>query len=435
MASLYKKPVIMRDPKTGERVKTKSKKWWGRYTDSLSCEKRVPLATDKMVAQSMLQELVHKVERQKAGLDDPVEMQLARPIAEHVADFEKYLAAKDVTERHIDESLTHIRKMIAAGNLRNAAGIAAADVTKFLGQLRAKGRSAQTYNHYLKSIKHFTRWLQRERRIVRNPIAHLSRLNVRTDRRHDRRALSQEEFQGLLKTAHDGPPIEGICGRDREIIYLIAAWTGFRKGEIGSLTIGSFNLDSEVCTATVPAAFSKRRREDTQILHPYLVEKLRSWLKQRGEVEADELLFPISSRAGVACNRDDGSSYYRRHGSSKSKAPPVPERKTYAMMREDLAAARRVWIADAEGDKEEYRRRQRSDFLTYCNHAGLYADFHSLRHTFVTNLCKADISPKTAQTLARHSDIRLTMDVYTHVDREEQIAAIHSLPTPEDDAA
>ncbi len=62
------------------------------------------------------------------------------------------------------------------------------------------------------------------------------------------------------------------------MIYQIAAWTGFRKGEIGSLTIGSFDLDSQACTATVPAAFSKRRREDIQILHPYLVEKLRSWL-------------------------------------------------------------------------------------------------------------------------------------------------------------
>ena len=435
MASIYKKPVIMKDPKTGKKVKTKSKKWWGRYTDSLGCEKRVPLATDKTVAQTMLKELVHKVERQKAGLEDPAEAQLARPITEHVADFEKYLTARDVTEGHVVESLVHIRKMIAAGSWRNVAGIAAADVSEFIGQLRAKGRSAQTCNHYLKSIKHFTRWLLRERRTVRNPLAHLSRMNVRTDQRHGRRALSQDEFQRLVKIAHDGPPIEHISGRDREMIYEIAAWTGFRKGEIGSLTIGSFDLDSEVCTATVTAAFSKRRREDTQILHPYLVEKLRSWLEQRGEVEPDELLFPISSRAGVTCKRSDGSTYYCRRGSVKSKAPKVPERKTYVMMREDLTAARRVWIAEAEDDKAEYRRRERSDFLTYCNHAGRFADFHSLRHTFVTNLCKADISPKTAQTLARHSDIRLTMDVYTHVDREEQIAAIHSLPTPEEDAA
>jgi len=79
--------------------------------------------------------------------------------------------------------------------------------------------------------------------------------------------------------------------------------------------------------------------------------------------------------------------------------------------------------------------RRRPGIRGYCNHAGLYADFHSNRHTFITNLCRADISPKTAQTLARHSDIRLTMDVYTHVDREEQIDAIRKLRAPGDDAA
>ena len=441
MASLYKKPIVVRDPKTGERTKKKSKKWWGRYTDAMDREKRVPLATDRRAAQAMLQELVQKVERQRAGLDDPAEEQMRRPIAEHLADFEAYLRSKDVTEGHLRETLTHLRKMIAAGRWRIVGDIGPTDVTRFLGDLRAKGRSAQTYNHYLKSIKHFTRWLERERRILRNPIAHLSRLNVKTDRRHDRRALSNDEFQRLVQAAQSGPPIEGMCGSDRAMIYLIAAWTGFRKGEIGSLTIGSFDLDAEVPIATVAAAFSKRRREDTQILHPYLVEKLKAWLEARGDVEPDELLFPISARCGVAVTRDDGTIWYRRHEAGRPKKtagkslPPVPERKTYVMMRQDLAAARRVWIAEAKGDAKEHRRRQRDDFLAYRNHAGLYADFHSNRHTFITNLCRADISPKTAQTLARHSDIRLTMDVYTHVDRDEQVAAIHSLPAPRDGVA
>jgi integrase len=57
------------------------------------------------------------------------------------------------------------------------------------------------------------------------------------------------------------------------------------------------------------------------------------------------------------------------------------------------------------------------------------------RHTFITNLCRADISPKAAQILARHSDIQLTMDVYTHVDREAQIDAIRKLKAPEEGAA
>jgi len=97
------------------------------------------------------------------------------------------------------------------------------------------------------------------------------------------------------------------------------------------------------------------------------------------------------------------------------------------MMMQDPAAARAIWIADAANEKER-RQREASDFLKYQDSQGRFADFHSLRHTFVTNLCKADISPKTAQTLARHSDIRLTMNTYTHVDEQEQADAIQRLP-------
>jgi len=43
-------------------------------------------------------------------------------------------------------------------------------------------------------------------------------------------------------------------------------------------------------------------------------------------------------------------------------------------------------------------------------------------------ISKETITPKTAQILARHSDIRLTLNIYTHVDQEEQIAAINALP-------
>ncbi len=50
-----------------------------------------------------------------------------------------------------------------------------------------------------------------------------------------------------------------------------------------------------------------------------------------------------------------------------------------------------------------------------------------MRHTFVTNLCRANVAPKTAQALARHSDIRLTMNTYSHVGQQEQAAAIGML--------
>ncbi|MBI3466436.1 MAG: hypothetical protein HY000_25770 [Planctomycetes bacterium] len=50
-----------------------------------------------------------------------------------------------------------------------------------------------------------------------------------TDRRHDRRPLSPEEFQRLIDAASGGPAIEAIPGSDRAMMYVLAAWTGFRK--------------------------------------------------------------------------------------------------------------------------------------------------------------------------------------------------------------
>ena len=67
----------------------------------------------------------------------------------------------------------------------------------------------------------------------------------------------------------------------------------------------------------------------------------------------------------------------------------------------------------------------------YQDSAGKFADFHSNRHTFITNLEHAGVSPRTAQTLARHCDIRLTMGVYTHIGLHDQRTAIELLPPPE----
>src|SRR5262249_6364922 len=54
---------------------------------------------------------------------------------------------------------------------------------------------------------------------------------------------------------------------------------------------------------------------------------------------------------------------------------------------------------------------------------------HSLRHSFITMLERAGVSPKTAQELARHSDIRLTMQRYTHKALHDLGAAVEAFPS------
>ena len=78
------------------------------------------------------------------------------------------------------------------------------------------------------------------------------------------------------------------------------------------------------------------------------------------------------------------------------------------------------------------RRRKRnatkSSFLASRDDHGRVVDFHSLRNTFITNLSLSGVQPKAAQTLARHSDINLTMNTYTMLRVLDQAAAVEALP-------
>ncbi len=104
----------------------------------------------------------------------------------------------------------------------------------------------------------------------------------------------------------------------------------------------------------------------------------------------------------------------------------LPE-KTAKMLRNDLLDARKAWISESKTHSER-ERRERSGFLVHRDSSGRVADFHALRHTFISNLAQGGVHPKDAQALARHSTIRLTMDRYTHVARGKLAAALEALP-------
>jgi len=63
-----------------------------------------------------------------------------------------------------------------------------------------------------------------------------------------------------------------------------------------------------------------------------------------------------------------------------------------------------------------------------CFLGGRYVDFHSLRHTTGTLLAASGVHPKVAQTLMRHSDINLTLSLYTHTLTGQEVKAVESLP-------
>jgi integrase len=59
----------------------------------------------------------------------------------------------------------------------------------------------------------------------------------------------------------------------------------------------------------------------------------------------------------------------------------------------------------------------RREFQPLLERAGLTDEgftIHSLRHTFATTLADKGVCPSTAQKMLGHSDIRMTLAIYTH---------------------
>lgn len=405
MASLYKKPIVTRDPKTGRRVKSKTKKWWGRYRDVSGREKRVPLAIDRSASQAMLNELVRLAERERAGLIEPTDKHSKRPIAEHIEDYERHLAAKANASRYISLAIGRIKALIAGCRIRTVRDLSPSGVANWLRNKRdIDAFGVSTSNDYLVEIKAFGNWLVRDGRLTHNPLAHLQRLNADMDVRRQRRVLTPDELSRLIAAAESSRRTPGPNqGPDRAMLYRLAAFTGLRAQELASLTARSFSLRSNPPTVCVEARYSKHRRTDVLPLEASLVGSLEDYLRRRVD----------DSDCGSPTNRLCPGQWYR---------------KAAKMLRWDLDAARQAWINEGQNfDKRKVR--EQSDFLLPCDGAGREADFHSLRHGFITYLVTANAPPKVAQMLARHSTITLTMDRYTHLGITDLAGALERLPT------
>ena len=341
----------------------------------------------------------------KKGFIDPAQERLARearrPLAEHVADYGRFLADKGNTSKHVAETLRSIRRVAALCGAERPTDLTGPGVMKAISGLRDAGASARTCNAYLTAVKALTRWLWQHKRVADDPLCTLTKYNEEADRRHVRRELSPEEIAWLLRTAEQRTEaFHALPGPDRAMVYRLALGTGFRAKELRSLTPKSFNLDGDPPTVTVGAAYSKHRREDTQPIRPDLAALLRPWLADKPQTE--RLFFRLPNG-------------------------------TARMLRGDLAAARAAWMKAAPTEAER-KTRERSDFLTYRDSAGRVVDFHATRHTYISGIVAGGASVKTAQVLARHSDPSLTIGRYSHARLHDLQSALEALPdqsTPE----
>jgi integrase/recombinase XerD len=305
------------------------------------------------------------------------------------------MVAKGNAPAYVEQAVARIEYIVDCLKAEVISDLTASATQQAVSRLSQNGKGLATCNAYLRSAKAFTSWLARDKRTQEDPLAALAAVNEATDRRRVRRELSGEEFEWLIIST-EGRTLkeQSLSGPHRAMLYRLAAGTGFRAGELRSLRPGSFMLDAEPFTVRVSAAYSKRRRDDTQPIRADLAGLLQTFI------------------AGLP------------------KGRPVFEHMpvyTARMLRADLLAARTAWI-DAAVDQKIRSEREQSDFLAFRDKSGEVVDFHAFRHFYISTVVNSGASIKVAQELARHSSPTLTIGRYSHARRSDLHGALNSLP-------
>lgn len=300
-----------------------------------------------------------------------------RAVADHVEDYRLELLARGGTAKHATEAAGVLTRLLADASVTSVADLSPDQLQQALGRL-AQRRSARTVNKALGFVKAFALWLEHSNRIKEVPrgLKRIDPRNQEADRRRLRRALTLEEFERLIVATREAPDVvtrrvprkQGtrttavMTGLERAMAYRVAAGTGFRANEIRSLTPESFELADEDPAIVVEAAYSKRRRRDRQPIRRALAAELRPFVAVRAP---GECVFPLPHR-------------------------------TAAMLADDM---KRAGIDYEVGGK--------------------VADFHSLRAAYITGLVRSGMGADQAQKLARHSDVKLTLQTYTSTTQKD----------------
>jgi integrase len=365
-------------------LRKRGRNWYVRYRDAHGKQNEVKAGPDKSMTQRIANGLESQVAAVRSGVADPREAGWAeaerRPLTDHVHDWHADLLARGRKGYYADLARDRVLRLIESTRAQRISQLTLSAVQSAVAELRSiprrsgnKGLSDRTVFHHVRNIKGFAKWLWKDGRVREDPMAHLSPPAVVSKR--TRKALDPEDGARLIAATRSEPCRWGMMGEDRSILYAVALGTGFRAGELLSLTPEDFDLAATPPTIRCRAAYAKNKQEAVQPIRPELADLVRGWVV--GKAPGTPLFdFRVDNAA--------------------------------RMVREDLQAA---GIA-SPGDY----------------------DFHCLRHTYVSMLVRSGVSIKTVQALARHADPAMTLGVYTHVGVHDLARGLdglaHILPAP-----
>ena len=342
-----------------------------------NCWKEFPGFVDKRATEEKARQHQAQIDRGEIGLVDPFAVHKSKPLADHIGDYVSGLVGKGRDTDYCENSRRFLTRIATECGWQKQGDITPDSIIKWRDNLmqilqarnpRPDGRPLPTRKPKAASAK------------TKNIYVATAKEFCSWMTRHDRMIRNPLACVGLVeergnevrvrRALSDDETIRllDVAGKYR-IVYLTALTTGLRRGEMSALTWGDVHLNSARPFINVRASISKDHKTATMFLRQDVADGLRA-------VAGDDtgLVFDMPGR---------------KRFQSHLKAAGI----------------------DAK-DK-----------------AGRVIDFHSLRHSFITGLSKAGVSPRVAMELARHSQIDLTMKVYTDAGMLGTADAVNALPS------
>lgn len=257
----------------------------------------------------------------------------------------------------------------------------AGKVRAWLGEQLDAGKSPKTHNNMADRLRSFAAFCADERMLPNNPLAEV-KLITGDVAGEGSRPLSTAELRALVAATMAQCRVDGRSGRRRERLYMLAAYTGLRLGELSRLNWGHVNLQGEIPCITLPGLAQKNRKKNVLAVAPQIVELLR-------EMRAEAL------QAGKA------------------------------------AAGDRVLVKpDNITLQRDFRRAN-----IIPDETGQAATFHGIRKWLANELDRAGVRARIVRAIMRHGGRNITADRYQAAPLVEIRDALAQLPRvwPDDD--
>jgi len=392
---------IRKDAAGNEYVLIPVKCWYARFTDSAGRRvQRSTGCTDKDAAKQVLAGWKKTKEKVIAGVLPASKEHADRrrgvvTIDEAWTAYKQSLEQLERTPKHVGYIEHVINAMKDYCGIIRLIDVSRAGIEQYLAMLKDDGKGARTRNMHKALLHGFLAFCVKRGFIEVNPCASISGARVATDRRYNRRPLSDDEISQLLSAAEKRPLKDFMenntgdidlakvkpetkekliqQGCERRLWYLTMLTSGLRWSELRAVTVSDCAFNGERPYITLTASATKNRKQDTVPLTTALAAELKAWIKDSGRI-----------------------------GKAKLFDMPVSGARIFAR---DLKEA---------GIPKE-------------TDAGIL-DLHSLRHTCASRLAKNGVPLAVTQRIMRHSDPRLTASVYTHINAIDTADAVEGLP-------